>query len=143
MKILSTVGAPDGEGPLGKRAYMTRVIVVILFATVLVAVGEILLSAGMRQVGRGGHEGFRWVLAAGANPLVWGGVVLSAAFFGMYLLTLSWADISFVMPFTALSYLFVAIMASYWLHEDVTPARWIGTLLIVIGVVIIGLGERS
>ena len=143
MKILSTAGAPDKEWPLGKRADMTRVIVVILFATVLVAVGEILLSAGMRQVGRGGHEGLRMILAAGANPLVWGGMVLSALFVGMYLLTLSWADISFVMPFTALSYLFVAIMASYWLHEEVTPARWIGTLLIVVGVVIIGLGERS
>lgn len=122
---------------------MSRVIVVVLIATVLVAVGEILLSAGMKQVGKEGHEGFRMVLAAGANPLVWGGVVLSAVFFGMYLLTLSWADISYVMPFTALSYLFVAIMASYWLHEDVTLARWIGTVLIVIGVVVIGFGERS
>lgn len=122
---------------------MSKVIVVVLVATVLVAIGEILLSAGMRQVGREGHEGFRMVLAAGASPLVWGGIVLSAVFFGMYLLTLSWADISYVMPFTALSYLFVAIMASYWLNEDVTPARWIGTVLIVIGVIIIGFGEQS
>lgn len=133
----------DSESLHGKRENMTRVMVVILVATALVAVGEILLSAGMKQVGREGHEGLRIVLAAGSNPLVWGGVALSAAFFGMYLLTLSWADISFVMPFTALSYLFVAIMASLWLNEQVTPARWIGTLLIVLGVVIIGLGERS
>lgn len=143
MKILSTVGRP-GLGLLqGKGADMTKVIAVVLFATVLVSIGEILLSAGMKQVGKEGHEGFRMVLVAGTNPLVWGGIVLSAAFFGMYLLTLSWADISFVMPFTALSYLFVAIMASHWLHEDVTPARWIGTVLIVIGVVVIGFGERS
>jgi drug/metabolite transporter (DMT)-like permease len=122
---------------------MVRVVVVILIATVLVAVGEILLSAGMKQVGKDGHEGLRMVLAAIANPLVWGGMLLSAAFFGMYLLTLSWADISYVMPFTALSYLFVAVMASHWLHEQVTPARWIGTLLIVVGVIIVGFGERS
>jgi drug/metabolite transporter (DMT)-like permease len=122
---------------------MVKVIVVILFATLLVAVGEILLSAGMKQVGRDGHQGFRMVLAAGSNPLVWGGIVLSAAFFAMYLLTLSWADISYVMPFTALSYFFVALMASCWLDEKVTLARWIGTLLIVIGVIIVGFGERS
>ena len=131
------------ELPQGKPACMTKVIMLILFATVLVAIGEILLSAGMKQVGKEGHEGFRIVLAAGRNPLVWGGIVLSTAFFLMYLLTLSKADISFVMPFTALSYLFVAIMASCWLHEDVTPARWIGTILIVLGVVFIGLGQRS
>jgi drug/metabolite transporter (DMT)-like permease len=140
--MISTMGR-DSEPLHGKRENMTRVMVVILVATALVAVGEILLSAGMKQVGKEGHEGLRMVLAAGSNPLVWGGVALSAAFFGMYLLTLSWADISYVMPFTALSYLFVAIMASLWLNEQVTPARWVGTLLIVLGVVIIGLGERS
>ncbi len=132
-----------GEPAHGKEVRMGRVIVVILFATVLVAIGEILLSAGMKQVGKDGHQGLRIVLAAGTNPLVLGGVALSAAFFGMYLLTLSWADISFVMPFTALSYFFVAIMASHWLHEQVTPARWIGTLIIVIGVIIVSFGERS
>jgi len=127
----------------GKRVIMTKVVVVVLVATLLVAIGEILLSAGMKQVGKEGHEGFRMVLAAGANPFVLGGIFLSAVFFGMYLLTLSWADISYVMPFTALSYLFVAIMASRWLHEDVTPTRWIGTVLIVVGVIIIGFGEGS
>jgi uncharacterized membrane protein len=34
-------------------------------------------------------------------------------------------------------------MASCWLDEKVTLARWIGTLLIVIGVIIVGFGERS
>ena len=122
---------------------MLKVVVAILFATVLVAIGEVLLSAGMKQVGKDGHEGFRIVLAAGASPLVWGGMLLSAAYFAIYLLTLSWADISFVLPLTALSYFFVAIMANHFLHEAVTPTRWAGTLLIVLGVIIIGLGERS
>jgi drug/metabolite transporter (DMT)-like permease len=126
-----------------KDSIMVKVIVVILIATVLVAVGEVLLSAGMKQVGKDGHQGLRMVLAAGANPFVWGGIVLSAAFFGMYLLTLSWADISYVMPFTALSYFFVALMASCCLNEKVTLTRWIGTLLIVVGVIVVGFGERS
>jgi drug/metabolite transporter (DMT)-like permease len=143
MGILPITGDPDAGPPERRRARMTKVVVAILFATVLVAVGEVLLSAGMKQVGKDGHQGFRMVLAAATSPLVVGGVLLSAAFFGIYLLTLSWADISFVMPFTALSYLFVAIMASHFLQEQVTPARWAGTLLIVFGVIIISLSERS
>lgn len=119
-----------------------KVIVVVLFATVLVAVGEVFLSAGMKQVAKDGHEGIRMIWAAAANPLVLAGVVLSAAFFGLYLLTLSWADISFVMPFTALSYFFVAVLAKNVLHEPVSLTRWIGTILIVIGVMVVGLGER-
>jgi drug/metabolite transporter (DMT)-like permease len=120
-----------------------KVVVVILFATVLVAIGEILLSAGMKQVGAGGFVGLRLILAASSNPLVLCGVLLSAAFFALYLLTLSWADISFVMPFTALSYFFVAVMAQTLLHEPVSLNRWIGILLIVFGVMVVGLGERN
>lgn len=126
-----------------KRGGVLKVVPVILFATLLEAVGEVLLSAGMKQVGRGGYEGLRIILAAATNPLVLGGVLLSACFFGLYLLTLSWADITFVMPFTALSYLFVAVMAKTVLEEPVSLNRWIGTFLIVAGVMIIGFGERQ
>lgn len=47
------------------------------------------------------------------------------------------------MPFTALSYLFVAVMAKTVLEEPVSLNRWIGTFLIVAGVMIIGFGERQ
>jgi drug/metabolite transporter (DMT)-like permease len=142
MDCVEPIDAMDQAGQR-KRAGRVRVVMVILFATLLVAVGEVFLSAGMKQVGKGGHDGFRMVLAALSNPLVWGGFVLSASFFGLYLLTLSWADISFVMPFTALSYFFVAVMAKHVLHEPVSMTRWIGTLLIVFGVMVVGFGERQ
>ncbi len=120
-----------------------QVILVVLFATACVAVGETLLSVGMKQVGKSGAEGFRMLLAAVTNGHVVGGTALMALYFGLYALALSWADISFVLPLTAVSYLLVAFLAKFWLHEGVTPARWAGTALIVIGVIVVGLGERN
>ncbi len=117
-------------------------VAVILFATLCVAAGETLLSAGMKMVGKEGQTGMRIALAAIANWRVLFGTFLMMIFFGLYALCLSWADISFVIPFTALSYLFVAIFAQFFLHEEVTLTRWLGTLLIVLGVVVVGLGER-
>jgi drug/metabolite transporter (DMT)-like permease len=63
-------------------------------------------------------------------------------YFGLYSYCLSIADISFVLPFTAMSYLFVAALARFFLHEDVSPTRWLGAIIIVIGVIVVGLGER-
>jgi drug/metabolite transporter (DMT)-like permease len=126
-----------------RRVNRLQVIAVILIATVCVAVGETLLSVGMRQMGKGGYEGLGLLTGALKNPFVIGGTLLMMLYFGLYSLTLSWADISFVLPFTALSYLLVAVFAKFLLQENVTPTRWLGTLLIVLGVVIVGLGERS
>ncbi len=130
------------DDPLDHSVNKMQVIAVVLFATVCVAIGETLLSVGMKQAHRGDVEGFRFVLAAAANKFVLGGTGLMMVFFALYSLALSWAEISFVLPFTALSYLFVALMAHFILHEHVSPTRWIGTLLILIGVVVVGLGER-
>ena len=119
-----------------------HVVIVIVIATVCVASGETLLSAGMKLVGRDGHTGLRFALDAISNWRVLAGTSLMAVFFGLYSLCLSWADISFVLPFTALSYLFVAFLARFALHEDVTLTRWIGALIIVVGVIVVGLGDR-
>lgn len=123
-----------------KREHDVHIIGMILAATLCVAVGETLLSAGMRQAANG-HQNL-W-LSAISNWRVILGVVFMTVYFGLYTYTLSLADISFVLPFTALSYLFVALFAHFFLHEHVTATRWIGALVIVLGVIIVGFGERK
>jgi len=108
-----------------------------------VSVGEGVLSMGMKRVGAADLSGFRFVLAAATNANVIVGTLLMMVFFGLYALALSWADFSFVLPITATSYLFGAAFAHYVIHETVTPTRWIGTVIIMAGVVVVGLGERD
>ena len=54
---------------------------------------------------------------------------------------LSWADLSYVLPVTAFGYVLNAVLGRVFLGEQVTPARWAGTLLIMAGVVLVGLGN--
>ena len=54
-----------------------------------------------------------------------------------YMLVLSWADYSFVMPFTALSYAMVAVSGYVLLGEAVPVTRWVGIALIVAGVFLV------
>ena len=120
-----------------------QVIGVVMFAVLCVSAGEGLLAMGMKRVGASDLAGFRFVLAAASNSHVIVGTLLMMVFFGLYSLALSWADFSFVLPLTAASYLFGAVFAHYVIHETVTPTRWLGTLIIMAGVVVVGLGERE
>lgn len=116
-------------------------VLALVFAAVLcVSVGEALPSAGMKHAGRGGASGLRLALAAAADWRVLCGTGLMATFYVLYALALSWADLSYVLPLTAVSYLLGAIFAHFFLGETVTMSRWIGTLLIVAGVVVVGRG---
>lgn len=123
--------------------HLLQVLVMVVFATLCVSVGETILSVGMKQVETSGKSGMAFLGAALTNRSVVGGTLLMMAYFGLYAKALGMADISFVLPITALSYLFVAFMAHFWLRENVTPTRWAGTLLIFVGVAVVALGERT
>jgi len=129
-----------GVGSMEQSVGKAQVILVVMISVVCVSVGETLLAAGMRAVGRGGYDGPRFLVAALSSWHVWVGTVLMLAFFVLYALTLAWADLSFVLPLTAVSYITGAIFAQAFLHEPVSLTRWVGTILITLGVVVVGKG---
>jgi drug/metabolite transporter (DMT)-like permease len=124
-----------------------KTFVVIFIATLSAAIGEVLLSYGMKRNGEVDltvpSQWFDLITSVVRNPYVLAGVVLLAVFFFLYLAALSWADISYIMPLTAMSYIFVALMAKFVLKEDVSLYRWAGTLLIVIGIAFVVLDNSS
>jgi drug/metabolite transporter (DMT)-like permease len=117
---------------------MVKTMVIVLIAAVLGGTGHVLLSMGMRPVGdlteAPSHRLGGMVTRAVSNPWLIIGVVLQAGFFFIYLTLLSRADVSLVLPLTAVDYIVVAILAQYLLGEVVTPVRWAGMGLIVAGV---------
>jgi len=54
------------------------------------------------------------------------------------MMVLSWADYSYVMPAGAFGYAVLTLAAVVFLHETVSPKRWIGVLLICVGVLLVG-----
>jgi uncharacterized membrane protein len=51
---------------------------------------------------------------------------------------LSWADLSYVMPVTASGYVVTAFAGKLFLGETVSPARWVGIVLVTAGVILVG-----
>ncbi len=77
------------------------------------------------------------------TPWVMLGIALLIVWLLSRMTLMSWADLSYVLPVTALGYVGNALMGKFFLNEVVTPARWGGTLLIVAGTIMVGMGPHS
>jgi drug/metabolite transporter (DMT)-like permease len=108
----------------------------LILAAVMVgaSVGDTFLSAGMKQVGPVSLHHLQSLLVALANPWVLSGIAFLILFFASYLTALSWADLTFVLPATGFGYVIIALLSKFWLHETISPARWLGIVLITLGV---------
>jgi multidrug transporter EmrE-like cation transporter len=106
--------------------------------------GEIAISRGMKAIGEPARlrprELLSFLLRALRNGWFWAGVPLLALAFYSMLVLLSWKAISFVIPASALSYVVGTLGAKYILREDVSPARWIGVVLVCAGVALVAAG---
>jgi uncharacterized membrane protein len=100
--------------------------------------GNFSLTWGMRQVGRVVTLSPWPYIAALFNPWVALGVSLLIVWLLSQMTLLSWADLSYVLPVTSVGYVLVALVGRFFLHEDISPGRWIGIGLIMMGVVIVG-----
>ncbi len=107
---------------------------VLLVIMLTASVGDTMLSHGMHQVGTISIHHLGMLIIALKNPWVIGGIVLLIGFFASYLSALSWADLTFVLPATAFGYVVVAFLSHFWLHEQISLARWTGIVMIVCGV---------
>jgi drug/metabolite transporter (DMT)-like permease len=107
----------------------------ILVAVMLTAsIGDGLLKRGMMQVGPVDLHHLSLLFHALFNPYIVAGIVLLIGFFASYMTALSFADLTFVMPATAMGYVVTALLSRFWLHEQLSPFRWLGILFIVCGV---------
>ena len=100
-----------------------------------------MLKRGMSQngavqlTGAGVAHAFRLTVT---NGTIWIGIFFLTGFMVSYMTVLSWADYSYVMPAGAFGYALLTLMAVLFLHESVSPRRWVGVVLICVGVLLVG-----
>lgn len=107
---------------------------VLAGVTVFAASGDSMLSHGMQQTGAISLHHLAAVILALYNPWVAIGILLLLGFFTSYMVALSWADLTYVMPATSAGYVLLALIARFVLHEHVSVLRWLGIALITGGV---------
>jgi len=111
-----------------------RKYLILAAVAVFASCGDVCLARGMRDFGAVTTTNWHQLVGFVLNPLVLTGIGLLVLFFCSYLTALSWADLTYVLPATALSYVLMALLAKLFLNEHVTASRWLGIALIVAGV---------
>jgi drug/metabolite transporter (DMT)-like permease len=120
---------------IGERVALNfRKYLVLLSVVVFSAAGDVMLSRGMKQTGEVHLSNLGSVFSALGNSWILLGILFLLIFFASYLTSLSWADLTFVLPTTSFSYVVLALLAYSVLHERISVPRWCGIMLIVAGV---------
>ncbi len=102
-----------------------RKYLVLLAVVIFGSCGNVCLARGMRAFGAVTRSNWP-LLGAMASPWIVAGIVLLIVFFCSYLTALSWADLTYVLPATAIGYVLTAFLAHLFLHEGVPPVTLAG-----------------
>lgn len=111
-----------------------RKYLVLAGVTIFAATGDSLLARGMKEVGSISLHRLPELILTILDPWVALGIFFLLGFFAAYMTALSWADLTYVLPASSLGYVLLALIAKFLLHEQVSPLRWVGILLISAGV---------
>lgn len=120
---------------------LVKSILLILLSILIAIGGQVLLKVGMNQISSAeiislnGAKSF--FLAVLKSPKVMTGLFLYGLSAIVWLIILSRVDLSFAYPMIGISYIFMLVISKFLLNEHVSPLRWIGAVVISIGVVII------
>src|ERR1700676_3990831 len=125
------------------RAVDLKTKLLTLFVVATNVLGNVSMSWGMK------HQNAELGLSPWAyirlifSPWVLLGTMLLVLWLLSRMTLLGWADLSYVLPVTAIGYVLTAILGKYFLGEEISYQGWAGTGLIVAGIVLVGMTEAN
>ena len=101
--------------------------------------GDLLLSRGTHQLGQNlSSMSPLQYLQAFANPCTIIGICVLVCWLVAQLVLLSRADLSFVLPITATTYILIAIFGHFLFQEQLSRTQWTGIAAICVGTALAG-----
>jgi len=121
--------------------------VILALVVVTQVAGNLSLGKGIKELGEINTLNplvlfkFGWQLVN--SPWLWVALFLLMASLSFYLVALSRLELSYVLPLIASNYVLTTIAAWLVLGDQVGVSRWLGTILITFGVMLVGFFDRK
>lgn len=117
---------------------LAKTILFLVIAVLGNSFGNLLLALGMDRMPDFGRVAFHiYLLDLVVSPYLLPGAALTAIYTLVQVSLFSWADLSFVVPCIASSYIVSTVLGEFVLGETVEPMRWLGVALIFVGVALV------
>ena len=110
-----------------------------LGAILLASTGHLVIKLGLIAAG---HEaspagGRARIIETLFQPAVIGGLAIYGIGTLLWISAVARKNISFLYPLTALNYVIVSVGGKLWFGETISPARWTGIAIVVLGVALL------
>lgn len=120
---------------------MINLIILLTIGIIIGAGGQIFLKKGLNQIGEIDFKKtsiLQTILKLLSNKFVFLGLSMSAIAAFLWMVVLSGNSLSFVYPIgTAMFCITVLLLSKYFLKETISFGGWLGTLLIIAGIITI------
>jgi len=121
-----------------KKSHLTfKIFALIVLNDVIDTIAQLLMKRGLVDTGISSvnlGNIIEFTVRNASSVMVWLGVLIYVLNFFVWIVILYRVDLSVAMPVGSTSYIFVPIAAIIFLHEHVSPIRWLGIACIVLGI---------
>jgi multidrug transporter EmrE-like cation transporter len=134
--------------PLAATEHTGRAVslALLLISVTFAVAGQLTLKSAMDRIGRIGSaqlsEAGDTLLRAAKEPRLWLGLILFGVSALFWLVVLSRVPLSVAYPIVGISYILIVLFAKVFLNEEVPPLRWVGVIVVAMGIAIIGLSFK-
>lgn len=122
---------------------MWKIIGLIIVAEIWATAGQIFFKKSANNFATHDFGSIKgWLKFMGdvySSPMIWLGFVSMVVGMAIWILALANADLSFVFPMGSLQYIFILISSYIFLGEKIDRMRFMGTMLVVLGIILIGI----
>lgn len=130
------------SSPAAARRSKVETFVLALVVVALNSFGNLSLAWGLKRLPEVGANPLHYIRAM-LDPFVAAGIAMLILWLLMRMALMSWADLTFAVPITALAYVMGTVLGKVFLHEIVTAAQWSGTVFIFAGTALVGTTAQS
>jgi uncharacterized membrane protein len=113
------------------------IILIILIGILFASSGQIFWKIGMTEIGSISSISVTSIVAMAFNPWVVGGLICYGLSTVFWLIALSRADLSYVYPFIALTFVLIFAASFFLFHENISLQRVTGAAIILAGIIVL------
>jgi len=138
MKVSSVLPEPpQSQSGWRKHSLVGKTLLVSFIVIATNVVGNYALKRGLDEVGKVTSWYPLPYIHTLVHPWVAVGVIFMFVWLVSRLVLLSWADLTYVLPVTSLSFALSAVAGFVYLNEKVSNYRWAGISLITVGILFV------